>query len=174
MELDRHERTDRLLDSSSALFTSLGCGLMAIDEDFRICLAGPDVDAIIGEGAAAACLGERVSRVFGDELFGAQGMISQALRAGQRREDFGTTITVPHHPPCLATITAAPARPDASEQVFAYIVFRPISRKPDLQNGIAVFSGLVARSPVMLRLFHLIRSLDHSDASVLITGEGGT
>jgi transcriptional regulator with PAS, ATPase and Fis domain len=175
MELDRYEHSDLSLDGG-AVFSSLGRGLVAIDREFRICQAGPDMDALLGDGAAAVCLGQRVSRIFGNELFGAQGLMTQALREGQRLEDYGTSITVPGFNAQQAIITAAPARQAANSprDVFAYIVFHCLGDAPDVHQDITVFSGLVAKSSVMLRLFHMIRSLAHSDASVLITGESGT
>ena len=37
-----------------------------------------------------------------------------------------------------------------------------------------MFSGIVARSLSMLRIFRLIQKLDESEATVLLTGESGT
>jgi DNA-binding NtrC family response regulator len=55
------------------------------------------------------------------------------------------------------------------------IVLRPAEE--DQQQGSAaptIFSGMVARSAAMLKIFQLIERLSESDATVLITGESGT
>ncbi|NNE08318.1 MAG: sigma-54-dependent Fis family transcriptional regulator, partial [Gemmatimonadetes bacterium] len=55
------------------------------------------------------------------------------------------------------------------------VVLRPADEDPTTGGSPPThFSGLVARSPAMTRIFRLIENLSHSEATVLLTGETGT
>jgi DNA-binding NtrC family response regulator len=53
-------------------------------------------------------------------------------------------------------------------------VVRPAENDDSLLQSMIVSHGLVARSPAMLKIVHLVESLSQSTATVLITGESGT
>jgi len=56
------------------------------------------------------------------------------------------------------------------------VAIRPAEEDPTFahQIGPTTISGVIARSQSMLRVFHLVENLRHSEATVLITGESGT
>ena len=54
------------------------------------------------------------------------------------------------------------------------VVVRPAEDEDSLLQSMIASHGLVARSPAMLKIVHLVESLHRSNATVLITGESGT
>ena len=170
---------DDILDGVSTLFESLGRALVCLNRNFQIVHASKGLDRIVGHGAAETIIGRPVESVFGNELFGAEGSLRRALLAGDRREGWGATLQIEGFKPHLVSISTAPVIHTDSgvcdPRVSYVIIARPIQQ--DYQAGSAVptlFSGLVARSASMLRIFGLIEHLAESDATVLITGESGT
>ena len=170
---------DDILDGVSTLFESLGRALVCVNRNFHVVHASKGLDRIMGPGASDAILGLPVESILGSELFGERGSLRRALMAGDRREGWGAELQIKGFQPHLVSISTAPVLHADSEvcdpRVAYVIVARP--SQEDHQSGSAaptVFSGLVARSASMLRIFGLIEHLAESDATVLITGESGT
>ncbi|MCB1055243.1 MAG: sigma 54-interacting transcriptional regulator, partial [Acidobacteria bacterium] len=158
---------------------SLGRALICLDERFFVMHASPALDELVGEGARAAAVGRPVEEVLGGELFGGQGTLRRALEAGERREGWGATVRVPGAKPRLVSISVAPLRHDLSDLCDPFVRYLVVLRPAEQWettggSGVTLFSGLVARSPVMMRIFELVENLHESDATVLITGESGT
>jgi len=77
------------------------------------------------------------------------------------------------------SVSAAPFVPDphgiCDRRVTHIIVVRPAEEDPlASSSGPTYFSGLIARSASMARIFALIENLRSSDATILLTGESGT
>ncbi|MGB5161432.1 MAG: sigma-54 dependent transcriptional regulator [Thermoanaerobaculia bacterium] len=170
---------DDILDGVSTLFESLGRALVCVNRSFQVVHASKGLDRIMGPGAAKAIIGLPIESILGTELFGVEGSLRRALSAGDRREGWGATLQIEGFQPHLVSISTAPVLHGDSEvcdpRVAYVIVARP--SQEDHQSASAaptVFSGLVARSASMLRIFGLIEHLAESDATVLITGDSGT
>ena len=133
----------------------------------------------MGEGAATAARGRPIEDLLGDDLFGSNGALRQALLSGERREGWRATLRADGRGPRLVSVTAAPVEhgsPDLCGPSMAYIVvLRPAEEEdPCASSAPTFFSGVVASSAPMLQVFRLIENLQQSEATVLITGESGT
>jgi len=166
----------------SAAFAALGRVFMCVDPEFRVIHASWLLDDVLGDGAAVAAEGRPLEELMGAELFGPGGAVRQALLAGERREGWRATVGLPGGERHLASITAAPMSevkrsvpPGVCDPRVAYIVvLRPAEDDAEVASAPTAFSGLIARSGAMLRIFQLIGNLRHTDATVLLTGESGT
>ena len=170
---------DDILDGVSTLFESLGRALVCVNRNFHVVHASKGLDRLMGPGAAEAILGLPIESVLGSELFGADGSLRRALQAGDRREGWGATLQIEGFKPHLVSISTAPvihADSEVCDPRVAYVIVARPSEEDHRAGSAAptVFSGLVARSASMLRVFGLIEHLAESDATVLITGESGT
>jgi DNA-binding NtrC family response regulator len=162
----------------SAAFGSLGRICMALDTSFRIRHTSSRLDEMMGPGAAARVLGQPAEEVLGEELFGATGPMRLALLAGEKREGWRAFLRFEPGPARLVSITAAPLQHDAygaCDREAAYLlVMRPADDEAVSASGpIVAGFGVVTRSLAMSRVFRLIETLQHSEATVLVTGESG-
>jgi transcriptional regulator with GAF, ATPase, and Fis domain len=103
----------------------------------------------------------------------------RALAAGERREGWGATVKIGAGKPRLVSISGAPMQHSAGSPCDPRVAYVIVVRAGESEEGAGtssptVFSGLVARSASMFRIFRLIENLDESDATVLLTGESGT
>ncbi len=162
----------------SAAFQALGRVFFCLDGSFRVIHASSTLDELMGEGSAVGAQGKPVEDVLGVELFGAQGLLRQALLSGERREGWKAWLRSGDGEPRAVSVTAAPfcqpAEGVCDPRVAYVVVVRPAEREHLETGGPVAFAGLVARSSAMLRIFHLIENLEHSEATVLLTGESGT
>nr|HRC87708.1 PAS domain-containing protein [Thermoanaerobaculia bacterium] len=153
-----------LLAAVSVIFRALGRGVLCLDGNLRVLHASEGVDQRLSPEALARVAGMPVAEVLGDELFGPGGPLLRALEEGQRREGWGTTLRIPGEEPKPVSVTVAPidsaAVPGCDPRVSYLVVVRP-AEEGEAESGPAtrLFSGLVARSAVMLRLFALIEQL---------------
>ena len=169
---------DAGLHALSTAFGALGRIVLCIGRDFSVVhvsgsaeeLFGPEVEHWVGQG-----LGE----ILGEELFGPSGEVRKALEKGRRREGWRAYMKGPDGESHLVSISAAPLRDTDGNQCDPRIAYLVVAR-PAVEevsagaSGPASLAGIVARSPVMERIFELVVSLRHSDATVLLTGESGT
>ncbi|MFL6199336.1 MAG: sigma-54 interaction domain-containing protein [Thermoanaerobaculia bacterium] len=163
--------TEMLLVGVSTVFESLGRELLCLDPDLRI--------VHVSEGLDPELAGRPVKDVLGPELFGEQGPLRRALLAGERREGWSATLDTGHGTPRRLSLSVAPIRHHPSgvcDPRVAYVVMlRPAEEGDgDAAGEPTAFSGIVARSAAMLRIFRLIENLQESDATLLLTGESGT
>ncbi len=168
-----------MLGAVSVVFESLGRALICLDRRFEVLHASGSLDALAGQGVAGKILGRRADEVLGGALFGAGGSMRRALEAGERREGWGATIQVGEGRPRLVSISGAPlvhGDPEVCDPRVAYVLVVRAA-EPNEETGSAqptMFSGLIARSASMLRIFRLVEHLAESDATVLVSGESGT
>jgi DNA-binding NtrC family response regulator len=160
----------------SSAFASLGRVFFCVDSSFHILHASSHLDQMVGAGAASRVEGRPLSDVLGSELFGPAGTLRQLLLAGERREGWRSSLTVPGAPPRLVSVTAAPFCPVpgavCDPRVAHVVVLRPAEEEQS--SAASPFPGLIGRSASMERIFRLIENLEHSEATVLLTGESGT
>jgi transcriptional regulator with GAF, ATPase, and Fis domain len=160
----------------SSAFASLGRVFFCVDASFHVLHASSHLDRLLGEGAARRAEGRPLADLLGSDLFGPGGTLGQLLLAGERREGWRSSLSVPGSVPRLVSVTAAPFRPEPNavcDPRIAYVVvLRPAEEDQDATAS--PFPGLIGRSPAMERIFRLIENLEHSEATVLLAGESGT
>jgi len=168
-----------ILEGVSTVFFSLGRSLICLNSSFQIVHASVGLDRFIGEGAVDAVIGRPIETIFDSDLLGPSGTMRRALAAGEIREGWGATLQIDDFQPRQVSITGAPVvhlNPEICDPRVAFvIVIRPPEDDHDDSTAApTIFSGLIARSTSMRRIFNLIEHLSESDATVLITGESGT
>jgi DNA-binding NtrC family response regulator len=165
-----------VLAGVSSAFASLGRVFFCVDASFHVLHASSHLDHLVGGGAARRAEGRSLADVLGSDLFGPAGTLRQLLLAGERREGWRSSLTVPGSAPRLVSVTAAPFCPEpgavCDPRVAYVVVLRPAEEDQD--NTASPFPGLIGRSPAMERIFRLIENLEHSEATILLTGESGT
>jgi len=176
---DRNELSEHFVDAVSGLFGCLGRALICLDADFRVVHASVGLDDFAGPGSSVAVVGRAAEEILGKDLFGAQGSLSRALRAGERREGWGASLTVDDRMPHLLSLSAAPVGGMDSTLCDPRVAYMLVVRSgADATvaetSPITLFAGMVGHSAAMLRIFQLVQSLAESDATVLLTGESGT
>jgi transcriptional regulator with GAF, ATPase, and Fis domain len=162
-----------------AAFAALGRAFICLDAEFRVLHASVTLDDILGAGASERVEGRRLADMLGQELFGAAGALRLPLVAGQRREGWRAHLRLDDSEHHLVSVTAAPFPRhlfSACDPRVSYVV---VLRPADNEGGPGVgtptaLSGMIARSPAMMRIFSFIENLEQSEATVLITGDSGT
>ncbi len=160
----------------SAVLESFGRVLICLDRDFRVIHGSSLLTSIAG---AQSLAGRPVSELLGDELFAERGVLRDALLSGERREGWRASMTLADGSTRIVSCSAAPFQRDGEgicdPDVAYLIILRPAEDDPALGTASPIgFAGMIARSPAMTRLFHLIENLQTSDATILLTGESGT
>jgi transcriptional regulator with GAF, ATPase, and Fis domain len=160
----------------SSAFASLGRVFFCVDSAFNVLHASSQLDRMLGAGAAGQVEGRPLEYVLGAELFGPEGTLRRLLLVGERREGWRSTLAVPGSAPRQVSVTAAPFCPEpgavCDPRVAFVVVLRPVEE--DQYAAGSRFPGLIGRSAAMERIFNLIENLEHSEATVLLTGDSGT
>jgi two-component system, NtrC family, response regulator AtoC len=164
-------------EAVTAAFASLGRVCLALDLQFDIRHLSPKLDDLLGAGAARRYEGRAAEELLGSELFGAAGSIREALAAGERREAWRAWLKAEAEGARLVSISAAPLLhlSGACDPEAAYlVVLRPADDEEVARAGVPTsFAGVIARSRPMMEVLRLVERLQHSDVSVLVTGESG-
>ena len=172
------DERDRAFSAVNAAFGSLGRVCMALDGDFRIRYASDLLGALIGPGPAAQARGRPVEELLGAEILGPDGPLRQALLAGEKREGWRAVLQPVGEPARLMSVSAAPLQRDrhgvCDPEARYLVVLRPADESTVAASGPIAGFGLIARSKAMAHVFRLIDTLQHSEATVLITGDSGT
>jgi DNA-binding NtrC family response regulator len=157
------------------VFEALGRVFFCLDASFHVLHASDVLDEMLGEGTAESAVGQPIEQILSPELFGESGPIREALQAGERREGWRGELAneEKHH---LVSLTAAPLPPDpvCEPRARYVVVVRPARDETMANDSPMAFTGIVARSPAMIRILNLVQSLRESLATVLITGDSGT
>ncbi|MFZ5475165.1 MAG: sigma-54 interaction domain-containing protein [Myxococcota bacterium] len=165
------------LGALESVFEALGRVLVVLDADQRVVRVSRSLDSLACAGATERVRGMRAEDLLGPGLFGPGEPIGEALRKG-RREEGRRAILRCGDGGRLVSVTAAPL-PDTvaahcDPRARWILVLRPAEEEDLLVHAALGGAGLVARSPAMLRVVHMVDSLQRSDVPVLITGESGT
>jgi len=168
----------RAFSAVNAAFGSLGRVCMALDGDFRIRYASELLETLLGQPAASQARGQPVESILGSELFGPEGPLRKALLAGEKREGWRAVLQTDGAPSRLMSVSAAPLlrdREGVCDPAARYlVVMRPADDSTLQASGPIAGFGLIARSKPMAHVFRLIDTLQHSESTVLITGDSGT
>jgi transcriptional regulator with GAF, ATPase, and Fis domain len=162
----------------TAAFASLGRVCLALDGQFRIRHLSPRLDDLLGAGAAERYAGAAAEALLGPELLGPAGPMRAALAAGERREGWLSWLKMEPEGSRLVSVSAAPLvhATGACDPEATYLV---VLHAVDAEEGLArdgspvAFSGVIARSRAMREVLGLVERLQHSDVTVLVTGESG-
>jgi transcriptional regulator with GAF, ATPase, and Fis domain len=164
-------------EAVAAAFGSLGRVCLALDAEYRIRHVSPRLDALLGAGSVQRYRGRPVAELLGDELFGAAGPMRQALAAGERREGWRAFLPAEPDGSRLVSLSAAPLEhisEACDEEARFLVVLRAAEEDEATRSGApTAFAGVIARSRPILRVMRLVESLQHSEVTVLLTGESG-
>jgi transcriptional regulator with PAS, ATPase and Fis domain len=160
------------------VFEALGRVLVVLDRDFRVIRASHTLDDLAFPGAVAAAMGRPIEELVGARLFGPSDTLRESLEQGLREEGRRAILRCGEGSARLVSLTAAVLPQDVTShcdpRARYIVVLRPAETDNGLVQSMLSSHGLVARSPVMLRIVHLVESLQRSEATVLVTGESGT
>ena len=170
--------TEAALHGITRALASVGRAFICLDPSFHILHVSRLLQDFLGKGNVENMRGRPIEELLGDDLFGPNGQLRQALLEGKMREGWRATLKLGDSGPRLVSITAAPMVADHSEicdpLVRYLILLRPAEEDETCRETPVFCSGAVACSPSMQRIFRLVEALQHSEASVLITGESGS
>jgi transcriptional regulator with GAF, ATPase, and Fis domain len=163
----------------NAAFGSLGRACVALDGSFRIRYASDLFDTLLGPGMSEAIKGLPIEAILGEEMFGPDGPLREALLAGEKREGWRSVLQARGSSDSrLMSVSACPLQHDrygVCDPAARYlVVLRPADEATVEASGPIGGFGLISRSQAMARVFRLIDTLQHSESTVLITGESGT
>ena len=123
-------------------------------------------------------MGRPIEELVGARLFGPSDTLREALERGLREEGRRAILRCGEGSARLVSLTAAVlptvVTSHCDPRARYIVVLRPAETDDGLVQSMISSHGLVARSPVMLRIVHLVESLQRSEATVLVTGESGT
>jgi DNA-binding NtrC family response regulator len=170
--------TQAALMGVTRVLASVGRAFVCLDPQLRIVHASYLLDRLLEEGAALKVRGRSIEELLGDDLFGPKGPLRQALMAGEKREGWRATLQFGNAAPRLVSLTTAPLLPEPSNlcdpKITHLVILRPAEEEAIHVSAPTFFSGAVACSASMQRVFRLVETLQQSEATVLITGESGT
>ena len=160
------------------VFSALGRVLLVLDREFRVIRACQGLDELATPGAATTAIGRPIEEIVGARLFGPSDTLRESLEQGLREEGRRAILRCGEGTARLVSLTAAVLPNEVSNhcdpRARYIVVLRPAETDNGLVQSMLSSHGLVARSPVMLRIVHLVESLHRSEATVLVTGESGT
>jgi len=169
---------EQAFSAVNVAFGSLGRVCMALDGSFRVLYASELLDTLLGPGSAERLRGAPVESFLGTEMFGPDGPLRLALLAGEKREGWRAVLQASGGPTRLMSVSAAPLQHDrygvCDPEARYLVVMRPADEATVETSGLVSGFGLIARSQAMSRVFRLIDTLQHSESTVLITGDSGT
>jgi len=160
------------------VFEALGRVLVVLDREFRVIRASHTLDDLAFPGAVDAAIGRPIEELVGARLFGPSDTLRESLERGLREEGRRAILRCGEGSARLVSLTAAVLPSDVTShcdpRARYVVVLRPAETDNGLVQSMLSSHGLVARSPAMLRIVHLVESLHRSEATVLVTGESGT
>ena len=172
-----HTTQIALLGVTRAL-ASVGRAFVCLDSSFRIVHASYLLDSLLGSGTSDRLPGREIEELLGADLFGPAGPLREALLSGQMREGWRAMLQFGDSTPRLVSITTAPVVPDADNicdpRMCYLVLLRPAEEEQMCTDAPTFYSGAIACSPAMQRIFQMVDTLRHSEAGVLISGESGT
>ena len=170
--------TEAALHGITRALAAEGRAFICLDPSFTIVHVSDLLDRLLGEGASKSLCGRPIEELLGTDLFGVRGPLREALIAGQMREGWRATLKFNGGVQRLVSITVAPLDSDNTDICDPLVRFIVLLRSAD-EDGISpnapvFYSGAVACSPAMIRIFRMVETLQHSEATVMILGESGT
>ena len=166
------------LTGVTRVLASVGRAFVCLDSRMCIVHASYLLDQLLGQGMALKVRGHAIEELMGEDLFGPSGPLRQALMAGEKREGWRATLQFGPSGPRLVSITVAPLLEEPSgvcdPRVTYMVILRPADEDPTFGSAPTFFSGALACSASMQRIFRMVETLQQSEATILISGESGT
>jgi transcriptional regulator with PAS, ATPase and Fis domain len=173
--------TDRSLDR---ILTALGRWFVATDRQGRVLRFSEGLPAALGY-APELVADLSIESLLGEALFGEDAEFRTAVMAGERREGWHADLIASDGRLIPVSLSAAPvgmmpgavAGSGCNVDSAMLVMIRPDSERRPAPSGdeeAPSFSGIIARSNAMHRVFRLIDQIRDTEANVLITGESGT
>ncbi len=174
----QHDQDRDAFEAVASAFSSLGRVCLALDSEFHIRHMAPGIDELLGAGAMQRYALQPAQELLGEELFGVAGSLRSALAVGERREGWRAWLRTEPEGARLVSVSAAPLRPirrACDPQAVYLVVLRPAEEDEDVASiGVPTAStGIIARSRAMVEVLRYVERLQHSDVTVLVTGESG-
>ncbi|HEU5407604.1 MAG TPA: sigma-54 dependent transcriptional regulator [Nitrospira sp.] len=170
--------TEAALHGITRALAAVGRAFICLDPSFTIVHVSDLIDRLLGEGASKSLCGRPIEELLGADLFGVRGPLREALIAGQMREGWRATLKFNGGAQRLVSITVAPLdsdNTDICDPLVRYIfLLRAADEDGTSPTAPVFYSGVVACSPAMIRIFRMVETLQHSEATVMILGESGT
>ena len=149
---------------------ALGRSYIVADPELRVAEFSSDLPGRVGQ-EGTQLLGTPLEDLLGEEITGAQGVIREVLRTGRRREGVRAFLRNPGGEVQPVSLTAARFRDHGDAGACLILMIRG---EQEDDAPVPSYSGIVARSAAMQRIFRLFDQLSDHDSTVLITGESGT
>ena len=170
--------------SLDRILTALGRWYVATDRSGGILRFSEGLPVALGY-APELLLQLPIEQLLGDALFGEDAEFRAAVMAGDRREGWHADLIAADGRLVPVSLSAAPVgvMPGAIEGSGCHIdsamlvMIRPDEDRRSIRSEdgeIPSFSGIIARSNAMHRVFRLIDQIRDTEANVLITGDSGT
>ncbi len=181
---ETHDEAMAADQSLDRILTALGRWYVATDRSGVILRFSEGLPAALGY--APKQLQELpIERLLGEALFGEDAEFRTAVMAGERREGWHSDLIAADERLVPVSLSAAPVgmMPGAIEGSGCHVdsamlvMIRPDEERRAARTDdgeIPTFSGIIARSASMHRVFRLIDQIRDTEANVLITGESGT
>jgi PAS domain S-box-containing protein len=119
--------------------------------------------------------GTPVAELLGGDLFGEESQFRQAVLGGARREGWRASLRNADGTEEAVSISVGPISESTHCGASGARVSIMIRAGDEHRTGdLPSFSGIIARSASMRRIFRVIELLQENDSGVLITGESGT
>jgi transcriptional regulator with PAS, ATPase and Fis domain len=177
----RDRPADQALDR---ILAALGRWFLATDAAGRLLRWSERLPGVLGYDDTAFA-GLPIETILGDALFGADAEFRTAVLAGERREGWHAELCAADGRLIPVSLSAAPvgeapgalAGSGCHADSAMLVMIRPDEQLRALRaedSEIPSFSGIIARSAAMHRIFRLIDQIRDTEATVLITGESGT
>ncbi|MDF1564414.1 MAG: sigma 54-interacting transcriptional regulator [Deltaproteobacteria bacterium] len=149
-------------------FATLGRAVLLLDEDFKVLVATQSLSEMLCDRAAEKIVGRPISNLLGESFAAIGSEIRTALEQGMTQEGRRAFLHCGEGQSRLASVSGSllPGTPPRY-----LLVIRPA--ESEILSSVSVGRGLVAESPAMLSVVHLIEQLHRSEANLLVTGESG-
>lgn len=156
------------------LLGALGRYFIIADGEMRIVGFSRAFPELVGV-ESADLYAKPVSELLEGDLFEEGSEFRQAVLDGNRREGWRAAIPGPDGEKTQVSISVGPISESThcgqSGARISIMVRAEVEPEEEDQNS---FSGILARSPAMRRIFRVIDLLRDNDSTVLVTGESGT
>lgn len=164
-----------------AILNSIEDGVLTVDQNWRITSFNRRAEAITGF-AAEDVLGKPCRTVLergpqGRNLCGRACPVKRALETRQPIRDVPSEMVDRQGKRVVLRLSASILRDETGETIGGVETFRDISDLVHLRGSLEQkygFNQMIGKSPVMRRIYDLIRDIADTEATVLIQGETGT
>lgn len=167
---------ERYRKNLEVTFKNIPDGIVTLDCEGRILECNPSMAGLFGEYCDLTC-GLNFFQAFAEDMAECANALAETLTDG--RAVYNRRINWPHMGKngMVAEMTTVPFQEEDGDRSGAILLLRDVTRQASLEELLRKkhrLGGIIGKSPIMQRLFSLIRQLSGVDAGVLVSGESGT